>query len=119
MPDVALIIDCEEEYLLQRLNERGKESGRSDDNPGAILSRLEFFKEKTLPVIRSLDTMQKLVVIDGGREAEDIFSEVAATFESVLSGPDGLDLKAGKYCGDFVCHFIITFKIHLCSHSLS
>jgi adenylate kinase family enzyme len=61
--DLAFVLDCEEQYLMQRLLARGAETGRVDDNLQAATQRLLFFKDKTLPVIKELDDMNKLAVV--------------------------------------------------------
>ena len=60
---MAFVLDCEEQYLTQRLLARGAETGRADDNEQAVAQRIHFFKDKTLPVIKALDDMGKLAVV--------------------------------------------------------
>lgn len=45
-------IDLPEEVCVQRLLNRGKTSGRSDDNETVIRNRLREYTEKTLPVLQ-------------------------------------------------------------------
>lgn len=45
-------IDLPEEVCVQRLLNRGKTSGRSDDNETVIRNRLREYNEKTLPVLQ-------------------------------------------------------------------
>ncbi len=61
--DLAFILDCEELYLQERLLRRGKETGRVDDNINAIATRIAFFKQNTLPVVKHFDDQGKLVVV--------------------------------------------------------
>ena len=43
--------ECPDEVLTSRLIERGKSSGRVDDNIESIKKRLTLFHEKTSPVV--------------------------------------------------------------------
>lgn len=47
----VLYFKCEETELVTRLVERGKTSGRTDDNEETIKKRLEVFNSQTAPVI--------------------------------------------------------------------
>lgn len=48
---VMLNIQVDEEELIKRLLERGKTSGRSDDNLETIKKRLDTYNRDTTPVI--------------------------------------------------------------------
>lgn len=47
----VLFLTCPEEVLLQRLLERGKTSGRDDDNAESIKKRFRTFIETSMPVV--------------------------------------------------------------------
>ncbi len=38
-----IYFDCPTEILVERINQRGKTSGRADDNPDTIKKRLDTF----------------------------------------------------------------------------
>ena len=61
--DLVFVLDCEESYLQQRLLQRGQQTERLDDNMKAIANRIIFFKEKTLPVIKHFDDVDKVVIV--------------------------------------------------------
>lgn len=46
-----IYIECSEKVMEERLIERGKTSGRADDNPETILKRFATFKKETAPII--------------------------------------------------------------------
>jgi len=85
--DLAFILDCEEQYLIARLANRQKVTGRIDDNESAVQARVNFFREKTLPVIKHFDDMGKLAVVsvDGDRDEDEIFYDIATIFDNVFS----------------------------------
>ena len=49
--DAVLFFDCSEEAMRARLLERGKTSGRADDNEDTIVKRFRTFVEQSQPVI--------------------------------------------------------------------
>lgn len=47
----TLFLDCPEDVMKERLLNRGKTSGRSDDNAESILKRFKTFVETSMPVV--------------------------------------------------------------------
>lgn len=84
--DLAFVLDCEEQFMQQRLLLRGKQTGRVDDNANAVASRIQSFKENTLPAIKYWDDKGKLVIVDGDRDTEEIFYELAVLFDNTFYG---------------------------------
>ena len=62
----TILLDCEESILHYRLSKRGKESERIDDNLVAIGKKLTFFKNYTLPIMKTFEDDGKLVVVSCG-----------------------------------------------------
>ena len=58
--DLVLYFDCPEATLSQRLTERGKTSGRSDDTPSSVKQRLKTFKKETQPLLEFFQSQGKL-----------------------------------------------------------
>ncbi|KAK6195177.1 hypothetical protein SNE40_000655 [Patella caerulea] len=88
--DLVVVLDCEEHYLKMRLLQRGAHTGRLDDNIDAVHKRITFFKQNTLPVIKHYDDQQKVVVVDGDRDTEEIAYELARTFDVFFYGQGNL-----------------------------
>lgn len=77
--ELSLVINLQvdEQELIGRLLNRGKVSGRSDDNLETITSRLNVYKNQTAPLIDFYKKAEKLVDIQGGgRTIQEIFSEI-------------------------------------------
>ena len=72
----VLYFECNEEELTRRLLERGKTSGRSDDNQESIIKRLKVFNEQTKPVIEQYGKLGKLQRFDAAREISLITKDV-------------------------------------------
>ena len=73
---VMLNIQVNEEELIKRLLERGKTSGRSDDNLETITKRIKTYNEQTTPVIDFYKKEGTCVDIQGVGSIDDIFAGV-------------------------------------------
>ena len=76
--DVSVMINLqvEEEELINRLLERGKVSGRSDDNLETIKSRLDVYHKQTAPLADYYIGEGKHVAIKGMGTIEEIFGRI-------------------------------------------
>lgn len=70
---MVLFFDCPEEVMEQRLLERGKTSGRSDDNIESIRKRFRTFVETSMPVIDYFDKQGKVAKIDATKAPDEVF----------------------------------------------
>jgi UMP-CMP kinase len=75
-----LFLDCPHEIMMERLLERGKTSGRSDDNLESIKKRLVTYEESTRPIIETFRAEGKTRQIDSTQPMDDVFAEVAKLF---------------------------------------
>ncbi|ODV60300.1 UMP-CMP kinase [Ascoidea rubescens DSM 1968] len=77
-----LFFDCPEEVLETRLLERGKTSGRTDDNLASIKKRFRVFAETSLPVVNHYEAKQKVVRISSEKPIDQVYSAVKAALEA-------------------------------------
>jgi adenylate kinase len=78
-----IALEVSEEELTQRLLERGKTSGRPDDqNEELIRKRVQEYGEKTAPVAGYYAAQNKFSGINGIGEIEEIFSQIIAIIEA-------------------------------------
>ena len=84
-PIKAMIsLEVNEKELVERLLERGKSSGRVDDqNLDKINTRLSVYKEETIPVAEYYEKQQKLKAINGVGSIDDIFNSISKTIDSL------------------------------------
>lgn len=80
---VMLNLQVEEAELINRLLERGKISGRSDDNEETIKSRLEVYHNQTAPLTDYYLGEGKHVAIHGMGTIEDIFGRIKEAINNV------------------------------------
>jgi adenylate kinase len=75
---ISLMISLEvpEEELIKRLINRGKETGRSDDELSVIKNRIEVYNNVTAPVMDFYRQMNKFAPVDGTGSIEEIFERI-------------------------------------------
>jgi len=79
-----LSLEVPKEDLITRLIDRGKVSGRSDDNIEVIQNRLLEYEEKTLPLIDFYKDRGKYISINGVGEISDITRRLNDAIEKTL-----------------------------------
>lgn len=72
------------EELIARLLERGKISGRTDDNAEVIEFRLEEYNNKTKPVADFYKDRNKYVPIQGVGEISEVFDRLVQSIDNTL-----------------------------------
>jgi adenylate kinase len=80
-----LSLEVPREELITRLLERGKSSGRSDDNMQVIESRLLEYDQKTLPLKEFYKSRGKFIAIDGIGTIGEITSRLSNAIDKTLS----------------------------------
>ena len=76
MEAVMLDMYVEEEEIIKRLLERGKVSGRADDNYETIKQRLKVFHEVTKPVCYYYLTRHNYFAINGNNTVDNTFAQI-------------------------------------------
>lgn len=69
-------LELDEEVSVNRLLERGKSSGRSDDNEEVIRNRLREYHDKTLPVLQFYKDKGIYSAIDSQQSIQDVHTDV-------------------------------------------
>lgn len=77
-----LFLDCPQEVMLARLLERGKTSGRNDDNEESITKRFKTYEESTRPIIEHFKSIEKIMTVCANRSQDQVFGDVSAIFQS-------------------------------------
>jgi len=79
---VALKVDDEE--IVKRILNRGKTSGRADDNDeGIIRNRIDIYKGETRPVYDYYAPAQKAFEVDGVGSIEEIFGRLCQCIDAL------------------------------------
>ena len=77
----TLFFDCPEDVMQERLLNRGKTSGRSDDNAESIKKRFKTFVETSMPVVEYFEKEGKVVSVKATRGPDEVYEEVKKAFE--------------------------------------
>jgi adenylate kinase len=81
--NAVLALEVSHDELMNRLLNRGKTSGRSDDvNEEVIRARINEYENKTAPVAGYYDQFDKVVRIGGEGEIDEIFDELTREIEA-------------------------------------
>jgi adenylate kinase len=79
-----IALDVEHNELVKRLQGRGKESGRADDQDINIIeNRIKVYNNSTLPVMDYYKKQNKLNLIDGMGTIDDIFARIMTAVEKI------------------------------------
>lgn len=81
--NVVLWLDVDDDELVERLLNRGKEMRRNDDNLETIKSRLKVYYQKTAPLKEFYSKQGKLIKINGMGTVEEIFSRIEKVVDSL------------------------------------
>ena len=75
---VAIMIDLmvDEQLLIQRLIERGKVSGRADDNLNTIRHRIAVYHNQTEPIAHYYLHNGNYEAVNGNHNMEDVFLQI-------------------------------------------
>ncbi|TVP49865.1 MAG: adenylate kinase [Mongoliibacter sp.] len=73
-----IALEVEEKVLKQRIRERGKTSGRADDQDDIkIQTRIDVYLEETLPVAEYYKAQGKLTKVEGVGTIDGIFGDIS------------------------------------------
>ena len=78
-------LEVDEEVSVSRLLNRGKTSGRSDDNETVIRNRLREYKDKTLPILQFYKDKGIYFGVDGSQSIDKVNLEIQNIINTELS----------------------------------
>ncbi|XP_060686422.1 UMP-CMP kinase [Hemiscyllium ocellatum] len=78
----VLFFDCSNEVCIERCLERGKASGRTDDNAESLQKRIQTYMQSTKPIIDEYEKEGKVRRVDGAKTVEQVFLDVQKIFDS-------------------------------------
>ncbi|KAI0176386.1 uridylate kinase [Hypoxylon sp. FL1284] len=81
----VLFFDCPEAEMERRLLERGKTSGREDDNAESIRKRFRTFVDTSMPVVDYFDKQGRVVRVDATPAPDQVFVDTQAHLAKRLS----------------------------------
>ena len=85
MIHALLTLEVDREELTERLINRGKQSGRSDDKLSVIENRITVYHDQTTPVIEFYKKLDKYYPVAGMGTIDEIFDRLCGVIEEVKS----------------------------------
>jgi adenylate kinase len=83
--DKLILLSVDDDEIVTRLLERGKTSGRSDDqDEGTIRNRIQVFKEETRPVFDHYAEQEKAVKVSGIGKIDEIFARLCSEIDVLV-----------------------------------
>ncbi|KAI8591775.1 adenylate kinase-domain-containing protein [Geranomyces variabilis] len=98
----VLFFTCSLSTLESRLIERGKTSGRVDDNIETIRKRFKTFMDESLPVVEAYKKSGKVVEVASERSVDEVYADARKIFvmEKPLNHPNVVFILGGPGSGN-------------------
>ncbi|XP_074544231.1 UMP-CMP kinase [Halichoeres trimaculatus] len=77
----VLFFDCSNEICIDRCLERGKNSGRTDDNRESLEKRIQTYLQSTRPIISLYEKLGKVRTVDASRGVDEVFADVKSILD--------------------------------------
>lgn len=81
--DAVVVLDVADEVLLNRLLQRAKIEGRSDDNEETIRNRMRVYQNSTAPLLKHYRDQGLVIAIDGEGSVEEISARIHAALDNL------------------------------------
>lgn len=82
--DAVVWLDLDQDLLLERLEQRGRESGRADDEEATIVHRIEEYERLTRPLLQYYDGRDLLVRVDAAGDIDEVFTATCERLDAIL-----------------------------------
>ncbi|KAH7103797.1 UMP-CMP kinase [Auriculariales sp. MPI-PUGE-AT-0066] len=89
----VLFFSTTEEVMLKRLLERGKTSGREDDNEESIKKRFKTYLDTTMPVIDYYREKGKVAEVDSSASVEEVHAKASQVVNQIFRGEMSDNIK--------------------------
>lgn len=80
---MVLFFNCTEDVCIDRCLNRGKTSGRSDDNIESLKKRIHTYTTSTMPVIEHYKKLNLVRELNGEKSPDEVFEEVKKVLDEV------------------------------------
>ena len=77
-----LDLNVDENILIERLLNRGKTSGRADDNLTVIEKRLKIYHEVTTPVMQFYKDSNRYAAVNNNTTVQECFQQIENTIDT-------------------------------------
>ncbi|GMM34593.1 bifunctional uridylate/adenylate kinase [Saccharomycopsis crataegensis] len=81
----TLFFECPEQVMIERIINRGKTSGRTDDNVESLKKRFKTFYETSMPVVDYFDKQGKMVKLSCNKPVDEVYASVKGALSEKLN----------------------------------
>jgi adenylate kinase len=81
--DAVISLELEPAELVRRLEQRGRETGRPDDDAQTVRHRIAEYEHKTTPLLDYYRDREILVSIDAVGDPDDVFARIVAAVDAL------------------------------------
>lgn len=81
--DAVVCLDIDHDELIARIEQRGRESGRADDDAQTVLHRIEEYERKTLPLLDYYAGRDILIRIDAVGDIDHVTARIVAALDAL------------------------------------
>lgn len=86
----VLLLECQEEALMMdRILQRGRTSGRADDNRESLMKRFRTFRNSTLPVLEAYGSKGKVWRVPADLSIEEVGKHTRSAIDEILLADEG------------------------------
>jgi adenylate kinase len=82
--NLVIQLEVNEQEIKDRIAERQKSSGRSDDEADKLIRRIDEYFTKTIHVLPFYENQNKVVKINGIGKIDDIFEEIGTEIQKAI-----------------------------------
>ena len=80
----VVCLDIAHDELIERLEQRGRDSGRADDTAETVLHRIEEYEQKTLPLLDYYAGRDILLRVDAVGEVDEVTQRIWQALDTML-----------------------------------
>ncbi|XP_052776596.1 UMP-CMP kinase-like [Mya arenaria] len=80
---MVLFFNCSEQVCVDRCLNRGKTSGRSDDNLESLKKRIHTYNSSTMPIIDHYRTLSLVQEMNGEKSPDEVYGDVKGALDGL------------------------------------
>lgn len=81
----VLFFNCPDDVCVNRCMDRGKTSGRTDDNMESLKKRITIYRESTMPIIEHYRSQNLVAELNANQTLDEVFAGVRKVFGGLSS----------------------------------
>lgn len=81
--DAVISLELDAEELVRRLERRGRETGRVDDDEETVRHRIEEYERKTRPLLGYYEQREILIRVDAVGDPDEVFTRIVQAVDAL------------------------------------